>query len=164
MFLKETSLPAAGRTANDRQRTIDDVRQHPIGDLRIIVGQIALRDFLVGIENLIGMGEAHSLVFVAGSGGDAVARRAGVTAKIFLRFFVVSPPCDRSSSPLPRSAKWARRGGPRWPACPRGALGMMDVEEAARRSSSKLDLGNERRFNPRDVACLAGRARKICEW
>ena len=43
MFLKETRLAAAGRAADDRQRTIDDVRQHPVGDLRIILGQIVLR-------------------------------------------------------------------------------------------------------------------------
>ena len=43
MLLKETRLAAAGRTANDRQRTVGDVGQHPVGDLRVIIGQIALR-------------------------------------------------------------------------------------------------------------------------
>ncbi len=68
MLLEETGFAAAGRAANDRQRTIDDVGQHPVGDLGVILGQIALRDPLIGIQNLVGMREAHAREFVVSGG------------------------------------------------------------------------------------------------
>ena len=52
MFLKEARSPsAAAGTANDRQRPIDHVWQHPIGDVDVILSQIALRHTRFGKEH-----------------------------------------------------------------------------------------------------------------
>ena len=40
------------------------MRQHPLGDLLVVVGQIELGDAVFGIEDLVGMRETHAGHFV----------------------------------------------------------------------------------------------------
>ena len=46
MLLEEAFAAAASRTAHQRERPPDDMRQHQIGDRQVVVDQFALGDAL----------------------------------------------------------------------------------------------------------------------
>ena len=60
MLLKEARLTRSLRAANDRQRPIRDVRQHPIGDINVILREIALRYSGICKHHAIRMRQPHA--------------------------------------------------------------------------------------------------------
>ncbi len=47
MALEETWAAHAGGATDQRERAVGDVRQNPVGDLDVVIGQIALGDALI---------------------------------------------------------------------------------------------------------------------
>jgi hypothetical protein len=53
LLLEEARFVAAVGTTHERERTISELRQHPVGDDREVCDELSLRDALLGIEHLV---------------------------------------------------------------------------------------------------------------
>ena len=60
MLLVEALARVAFGAADERQRPVDDVRQDPVGDAFVVLGQVALGEAVLGIEHAVGMREANA--------------------------------------------------------------------------------------------------------
>ena len=60
MLLEEALARVAFGAAHQRERPVDDVRQNPIGDLLVILGQVVLGDALLGIQDAVRVGQPHA--------------------------------------------------------------------------------------------------------
>ena len=55
MLLVEALARVALGAAHQRERPLDDVRQNPIGDLLVVLGQVALGESVLGIQHAVGI-------------------------------------------------------------------------------------------------------------
>ena len=116
MFLKKPAPCHAVRAADDGQGPTGDLRQHPLRNRGVILGQLGLGDFFLRIEYPIRMGEPHA-------GYLRLACRCG-------RFgFPVRPRIlSRDRRPICRArSAWVRRRAPGEPVCLRAIPGMKDA-------------------------------------
>jgi hypothetical protein len=58
VLLEEAGLAGAFGAADEREWAVDDVGEHAVGDGEVIVGELALGEVRVGVEDLVGVGEA----------------------------------------------------------------------------------------------------------
>ncbi len=101
MALEEGLLADAARRAQQRQRPPGQVRQHEFGGRAVVVGQAPLGDAAGGVDDALGMGDAH------GGGRVGIARPTAAPA---LRRRLrrgrglpgAAPPARRRARPHPR--------------------------------------------------------------
>lgn len=60
MALIEAVLLLSGRAPHQRERSVLDMRQHPVGDRQVIFGQRLLGDALLRVEHPVGARQAHA--------------------------------------------------------------------------------------------------------
>ena len=59
VLLEEAGFAGALGAADERERAVDDVREHALGDGEVVVGELALGEVGAGVEDLVGVGEAE---------------------------------------------------------------------------------------------------------
>ena len=59
VLLEEAGLAGALGAADERERAVDDVWEHAVGDGEVVVGELALGEVGAGVEDLVGVGEAE---------------------------------------------------------------------------------------------------------